>query len=154
MLHVGGVPAGYPKSAGKSGVAVPLTGSTSETTLATIVIPGGSLGANGRIEIDTIWSYTNSANNKIMRVKFGATTYTQITATTTASCRLSTLIWNRSATSQVAYTSVASGFGPSTGTIVTGSSDTNGDVSVTITGQLASGAETMTLEAYGVRITN
>src|SRR5882757_8754527 len=48
----------------KSGVSVPLTGSTSETVLATIPIPANLLGANGQLRIKAQWSCTSSAGTK------------------------------------------------------------------------------------------
>ena len=44
---------------------VSLTGSTSVVTLATVTIPAGLLGANGKLKIYPLWSTTNNANIKI-----------------------------------------------------------------------------------------
>jgi hypothetical protein len=48
-----------------------LTGSTVETALMTVHIPKGTMGASGRLRITTLWSMTNSANAKTVRVRFG-----------------------------------------------------------------------------------
>ena len=149
--HVANNRANSPTILGKSAVAVPLTGTTNETTLATISVPGGSMGLNGQIESILHFTYTSSANNKILRLKLGATTFWQITATTTANYQLYTRICNRNSTSsQVHFTLSAgtSGFGQSGSAVTTGVIDTTADQDITITGQLASAAETIQLESY------
>ena len=40
----------------QSAVAASLTGTTTETALATIVIPAGSMGPNGQVEVAALWS--------------------------------------------------------------------------------------------------
>ena len=36
-----------------------------------ITLPAGAMGPNGVLRITTLWSYTNSANNKTLRVRLG-----------------------------------------------------------------------------------
>lgn len=136
----------------KSGVAVPLTGTTSETTLATITIPAGAMGANGLIRVSSVWSYTNSANNKTLRARFGGTSIAATAYTTTASAPLGCLIANRnSASSQVV--GLASGLFAATNTTPTTSSiNTSNAADITLLGTLASAAETITLESYLVEL--
>lgn len=50
-----------------------VTGTTALTSLWTTTIPGGMLGSNGRLEIDTIVEVTNNANLKNVRVWYGGT---------------------------------------------------------------------------------
>lgn len=52
-------------------VAVAVTGTLAETTLATVTLPAGIMGTKGILRVDLVWSFTNNANNKIMRVKLG-----------------------------------------------------------------------------------
>lgn len=138
----------------QSAVAQTVTGATTETTLATIAIPAGSMGGNGQFEVITVWSYTNSANNKVLRVKLGATQFTVGTMTTTASSQLYTRVANRnSAASQVAHAAGnAPGFASSSGAVTTGTIDTSTDQNITITGQLALGTESITLESFIVKL--
>lgn len=76
---------------GSSGTASSVSSGTAETTLASIVIPPRALGTNGRIRITTLWTYTNSGNNKTLRIRYNnATTGTQylgIANTTTANAQ-------------------------------------------------------------------
>lgn len=147
--------AGLPRVVGQSAVAASVTGTTNETTLATILIPAGALGVNGSLRITTLWSYTNSANNKTIQVKFGGTAFFSAINTTTASYNDQTIIRNRSVSTQVAHLANAgnrlgsSGSAPTTGAIDTAVAQT-----VTITGTLASAGETITLEGYTVEILN
>lgn len=152
MLHAAGVPSSIILA--QSAVAVSHTGDTNETTLATVTIPAGAMGANGQIEIETLWSYTNSGNNKNFKVKFGGVSFTNATATTTATAQTLTRIANRnSAASQVGFVASSSnGLGTSTGSVVTANVDTSADVTLLITGSLALGSETITLESYIVKL--
>lgn len=54
-----------------SAVAVSHTGDTIETVLANIAIPAGAMGANGALHITAVFSYTNSANAKTLRIRLG-----------------------------------------------------------------------------------
>ena len=143
---------------GASAVAVPLTGSTSETILATIVVPAGSMGTNGLLRVSYLWSMTSSANVKTPRLRLGGiagTAFYQQTHTTTATLRHQTEIANRnSAASQVSYPSIAGGGGWSTSAqaVTTGTVNTAVAQDLVITGQLASAGETITLESYIVEL--
>jgi hypothetical protein len=142
----------------KSAVSVSHTGDTSETTLATITVPANAMGPNGVLRITTQWSYTNSANNKTMFVKFGGaagTAYLQCTATTTASHRDVRQIANVNATNSQkgnASAATAGGHGITTGAVVTSARDTTAAQDITIRGQLGNSGETVTLEAYTVEL--
>lgn len=137
----------------QSAVASPITGTTTETTLATITVPANVMGANGRIEITTMWSTTNSANNKTLRVKFGSLTMQSIVMTTNASIQVTAIIANRNNTaSQVASPNSSTGTGATTNAVQTASIDTTAAVTILITGQLANTGETITLEAYSVKL--
>jgi hypothetical protein len=138
-----------------SAVAIPLTGTTNETTLATVAVPAGAMGLNGAVEIRTTWSNTNSANNKTPRVRFGGASgtvyFAVILTTTVAYLDIPRRIRNRnSASSQVGVTSSGGTFGTSGGAPTTSTVDTSATVDVVITGQLANSGENLTLESYEV----
>jgi hypothetical protein len=135
----------------QSAVAVSHTGDTNEFTFATVTVPGGAMGANGRVEVDAEFTYPNSANAKTLKVKFGGTTFHQAAPTTTATDRILTFIANRSASTQVGPAPGLS-VGTSTGSAVTASVDTTADVTLLITGQLVLNTETLTLESYCVKL--
>lgn len=140
----------------KSGVAASVTGTTTETTLVTCTIAANAIGPNGQVEIWTLWSTTNSANTKTLRVKFGGTAYYASPVTATLSANAVTRIANRGvANSQVGFQAVATaGVGNGGANANTTSAvDTTASVAIDITGQLANSGETITLESYLVRVT-
>lgn len=152
----GGTTAGKPSAVlAQSAVAVPHTGTTNETALATIAIPAGAMGANGSLRITSLWSYTNSANNKTIQVKLGGTAFFTAINTTTASYNDQTIIRNRTIATQVSHLANA---GSRIGT--SGSAPTTGAINMavaqnlTLTATLANTGETITLEGYTVEILN
>jgi len=142
----------------KSAVQVSLTGNTNETTLATITLPGGTIGPNGIIRVRADFSLTNSANNKTLRIRLGGASGTIIGSfvpTTVPAVQMDYLCSNRnSASSQY-----SNGFNTrgtdqllSSNASATASINTASSQDVVITGQLASGAETVTLERYFLEV--
>jgi hypothetical protein len=142
----------------QSGVAVPLTGVTDETILATITVPANTLGANGSIRITAGFSYTSSTNTKTPRIKFGGASGMLLfgPAITTANAQVvaQVSVHNRnSQNSQISsYTSGTSTYSTSTTSPATGTIDTTQAQTILITGQLAVGTETLTLERYTVEV--
>jgi len=139
---------------GGSGVAVPHTGDTNDFVFATIPVPAGVMGPNGILRITTFWSCTNNANGKTGRTRFsgaGGTIFQSIGLNSIATMRAGGEIANRGAlNSQVGSTST--GWGSSSNAPVTAAVDTSVDQTVTITGQLTVGTDTLTLEYYLVEV--
>lgn len=145
----------------QSAVAVPHTGDTNEAILATIPVPPNAIGKNGRIVIDVAWSYTNSANNKTNRIRFGAsgsgiggTIIQSLVTTTSVLFRTNAVLANVNAANvQKSYPAIGaltSIYGVGSGGVTTTAIDTTAATEINITGQLALGSETITLEAYQV----
>ena len=139
-----------------SAVAASVTATTSEEELATVRIPADSMGPNGVLRITTLWTYTNSANNKLLKVRFSGisgTAYMANTETTTAFRSDQRKIHNRgSRSSQGGGASGVTAFGTGTGAPVTSAVDTTVETTLSITGQKASAGETLTLENYLVEL--
>lgn len=136
-----------------SAAAVSHTGDTDETTLATVAIAANAMGVDGILRVMTLWSNTNDASNKTLRVNLGSTTFGQVTLSTTGSFRYLQEIINRgSAASQVAHLQSAYSFGTGSTAVATGTEDTTGALNLTITGQLADGSDFIRLEAYRVEL--
>jgi hypothetical protein len=137
-----------------SAAAVSHTGDTLETALATIPIPAGAMGPNGQLRVTTQWSYTNSANAKNLRVRFGGTSGTSYLAqavTTTASSVFQNRIANRgAANSQIGNSNTA--FGSTTAGVITSAVDTSATADLVITGQVVNSGETLALESYLVEL--
>jgi len=142
----------------RSAVAASVTGSTSETTLASVTIPANAMGANGVLRISAEWSYTNSANNKTLRTRLGGLSgavFDTIVPTTNAYQRRQCEIKNRNAANvQLGPPSgfAGGGWGTATNAVATGALDTTVAQTLVLSGQLASAGETITLQSYLVEL--
>jgi len=133
--------------------AVALTGTTLETTLVTITIPAGLIGSSGKVKLYPLWSVTNNANNKTVRVKLGGSTGYFLQSSGYA--QLSNLVIFRNFNSesvQKVSSGMAAGLGSTTGAFTSLTIDTSAATTLTITGQLQVGTDTMTLEGLFVEI--
>ena len=150
---------GVPIIRAQSAVASSVTGTLTETVLASVPISAGAMGANGRLRVTFHYTYTNSANNKICKITLGGTTIFSRTVTTTISIALILELMNRGATnsqieltvSQNAGTPYSGGGGTPNNTY---SIDMSQATTLDFRGTLANTGETITLEAYGVEILN
>lgn len=150
----------FAKSAGlwyplaKSAVAVNCPADTSEDILATVTIPAGAMGANGQLRVWSQWSYTNSANNKFLKIRLGGiggTAHFAVAVTTSAEFSDFRHIANRnSQSSQIGGPGGSSPFGSTSNPVSTSAIDTSASTTLVFTGQKVSSGETITLEAYGV----
>ena len=142
---------------GASAVQSSVTGTTSETVLATVTIPGNLMGANGIIRIYSNWSNNNNANNKTARIRLnGLGTQAILGTTSTTSLTLADLrqVQNVNATnSQKCWQfSSTGGLGQSIGAVTTAAIDTTADMSLVFTGQLANAADNIAIENYTVEV--
>ena len=132
---------------------VVLTGSTSAVTLATITIPAGLMGANGKLKIYPLWATTNNANVKTLRVVFGGSTCTTMTSQSVPNNSGLLIIRNINSESvQKCSSGLVAGIGASTGSIASPTVDTSVATTITITGQLAVGTDTLTLEDLFIEV--
>jgi hypothetical protein len=139
-----------------SAVASSITGSASKTALATINIPAGAMGANGRLRVTTHFAITASGNTKTLSFEFGGSVfYLRAEAgATVATYRDQREVANRNnATSQVSWRSTSiGGFGGGTAATTAGAVNTASAQQLIIYGQLANAGETITLESYIVEL--
>lgn len=148
-----------------TGVAVTVTGTfdggmgsptialaNTEVTMAAIGIP--PLSANSMLEYIASWGYTNSANAKTLRSRFGGNQVTSGGPTTTASFSLRKVIINRGTTnSQLIATALADGsLGSTTASYGALSVDTSVATQLTLTAQPAAANEVVRLELYQVSL--
>jgi len=132
---------------------VPLTGPTSAVTLATIIIPAGLLGANGKLKIYPLWSTTNNANVKTLRAIFSGSVCSTMTSQSVPNNSGLLIIRNINSESvQKCSSGLVAGIGSSTGSIASPTVDTSAATTITITGQLAFGGDTLTLEDLFVEV--
>jgi hypothetical protein len=144
----------------QSGASVSVTGTLTETALATYTMPGGLMSANGQLEIFHFWSFTNSANSKTLRVRLSAVgggssgnAYLSNTLTTFSTVKGITCIRNANSTSSQkgwgTSSASSSGLGTS-GALTSSTRDTGSNLDVCILGLLGNSGETITLEAYSI----
>ncbi len=132
---------------------VVLTGSTSGVTLATIIIPAGLLGANGKLKIYPLWSTTNNANFKTLRAVFGGSVCTTMISQSVPNNSGLVIIRNINSESvQKCSSGLVAGIGSSSGSISSPTVDTTAATNITISGQLAVGTDTLTLEDLFVEV--
>lgn len=140
-----------------------VSATTDEEILATVLVPAGSLGATGRLQVDSTWVMTGSTNAKTLRVRVGvvgsglngdAIQAPAIATTATLAGRQCFGFQNLTATSQVTTNGQgpSGGFGNSTSSVSDLTLDTTAIVEVNITGQKATGSETLSLRAYAVTV--
>lgn len=139
----------------QSAVPASVTGTISETVLATIPIPAGAMGVDGSLRVTTLWSYTNSANIKNCRVKIGSTVISVFSQTATAGMQRMDFLRNRgSLASQVAFPNSTNPFGTTTAAVPTYAFDMSVEQILTLTGELANPGETITLQGYTIELLN
>ena len=125
---------------------VVLTGSTSVVTLATITIPAGLIGANGKLKIYPLWSTTNNANVKTLRAIFSGSTCTTMTSQSVPNNSGLVIIRNtNSESAQKTSSGLVAGIGSSAGSIASTTVDTTATTTLVISGQLAVGTDTLTV---------
>jgi len=120
---------------------VVLTGTTSETTMLTVSIPASLMNKRGRAMIYVLFSLTNNANAKTVKVKVGGATIITFTSTNQNLLGLSGWLLNLNSETSQKSNSAASF------TI-----DTTIANDLVITGQLANAGDTVTLTAVSLEI--
>lgn len=149
-----GLAASAPRTICQSAVAVSHTGDTNEFTLATCTVPAGAMGANGFVVIDALFSFSNNANNKTPKAYFGGAAVANTTGASAGQFgqHLRVMVANRGSTnSQVSEPiSFPPAYGTLTSAVLTSAVNTTSAVSVTLTGTLGTGTDTITLERYQV----
>jgi hypothetical protein len=123
-----------------------------EITAISVSIPANSMGANGVFRAEALFTYTNSANNKTPRIKFGGTVVAGgNNVTTTASTKVGCSVYNRGHAGRQSFLS-ALNIGPhAAGNSASGQNitiDTTANVTAIVTMQLANAADTITMDHY------
>ena len=132
---------------------VVLKDTTSVVTLATITIPAGLMGANGKLKIYPLWATTNNVNVKILRLNIGGMLCSTMVSQSIPNNSGLLIIRNINSESvQKCSSGLVAGIGSSFGSIASTTVDTSAATTITITGQLAVGMDTLTLEDLFVEL--
>lgn len=132
-----------------------VTNTTAETQVASFTLPGGVMGMNGILRLCPIFSQTNSANTKTLRIKLGAaTTITQAFGGSGSASAYGILTIRNlnSQSSQKSTQGGSLGVGTTSSSIGTSAADTSADITVSLTVQMGALAETVTLEHLFVEV--
>jgi hypothetical protein len=132
------------------GTAVVAVANTA-VTLASVTVPGWSVGTGGQIEINALFSLTNSANAKNLGMTFGGSAVFTLASANVASVSVQKEIVNRGGSQIVSSAVGATGHGASTGTVLTLSVNTNVDQTFAITAQPVTANELVQLEYYSLQ---
>lgn len=129
---------------------------TGEETLATVTIPGGTMGPNGALRITTLWAVTGgTVGTRTARIKFGGTNYASVNIVTTSiTFNNVTPIRNRNSESSQIGGPAATGsvVGLASQAVVTSTVDTSVDVSLVFTGASPTSGETLILKSYIIEV--
>lgn len=121
-------------------------------TLASVTIPGWSMGVGGGMEIDALFSLTNSAADKNIGMTYGGGVLMDVTADNRASACAQKLMCNRGSSQVISNAADKVGHGLSTGANVVLNVDATLDQAFTITAQPAVENNVVTLEAFKVMV--
>jgi hypothetical protein len=133
------------------GTAVVAVANTA-VTLASVTVPGWSVGTGGEIEIDALFSMTNSANAKNLNMTFGGSAVFTLASANVASVSVQKNIVNRGGSQIVSNAVNATGHGTSTSAVVTLTVDTTVNQTFAITAQPATANELVQLEYYNMHV--
>lgn len=131
-----------------------VTGTTAETTLASVTIPANLLGADGSVRVYALYSFTGTAGIKYLRIKFNGNTFVSLAPSAPV---LSTSVL-RQFSNLTTGTQVSSAVGlaaegaTNSNPITTLFVDTTADTTLTVTAQLAVGTDTASLAKVIVEI--
>jgi hypothetical protein len=121
-------------------------------TLASVTVPGWSMGVGGGIEIDALYTLTNTANAKNIGMTYGGGVLMAVAATSNASACAQKLMCNRGSSQIISNAANQVGHGLSTGANVVLTVDATQDQAFNFTAQPAVANNLVRLEAYKLYI--
>jgi hypothetical protein len=121
-------------------------------TLASVTVPGWSMGVGGGIEIDCLYSLTNSADAKNIGMTYGGGVLMDVPATNRASACAQKLMCNRGSSQIISNAADMVGHGLSTGANVVLTVDATQDQAFTFTAKPAAANNVVRLEAFKLAI--
>ena len=148
-----------PRVLDKWAVGGSVTGTTTETSIRSYTIPGGTIKVGDVLRITAAWSWTNNANTKTPRVRIGTSTgatgvtYISQQQTTNFCIKGQYDVYFRAASSQLGVQGTGGSAGWSAGSAqVTSTLDENSAIVVDFTGQDAVATDSTTLEGYTIEL--
>jgi hypothetical protein len=123
-----------------------------EVTLASVTIPGWSMGVGGSMEVDALFTLTNNATVKTLGMTFGGSAFLAAAAASNTSASVQKIISNRGSSQLVTNSASSVGHGLSTGANVTLTVDATVDQVFAITAKPATANNLMRLEMFNLYI--
>lgn len=155
-------PAWFPMVIGADCSAHAVSSGTSETILKTFSFTAADIPivADSIIVVHTLWTLTNSGNNKTLRIRIGTagagtagTAYLNTVQTTNTIVARDAYIFVRGTSSQVGFAQGNTAHeGVGTGAMITSAVDLTANWEIALTGTTASSGETIQLESAMVRV--
>lgn len=121
-------------------------------TLASVTVPGSSMGIGGVMFVEALFSMTNSAVAKNLGMSFGGGAVLTVSAASNASVDVQKILSNRGSSQIIGSAAATTGHGLSTGAIVTLSVDATADQIFAITAQPATANNVVTLQSFNLSI--
>lgn len=145
---------GYVLGRGPAAAPVPLTGTTVDTSLASVVIPGGLLGPMGLLRITAMYSTTGSAANKRIGMILGGNDLAAGVTLSTAGAfaTMKQRMLQNTGEGRQAFWNSWGEFGNNVGAPGLGAVDTTVDQTLDFRAMLSSGADSITLEFWTVEV--
>ena len=134
------------------GVAVVAVADT-EVTVASVTVPGWSMGVGGGMEIDALFTLTNNSTVKTLGMTYGGGVLLAAAAANSTSACVQKLMCNRGSSQVVSNSATAVGHGLSTGANVFLNVDATQDQTFAITVKPATANNLMRLEAFKLHVT-
>jgi hypothetical protein len=134
------------------GTAVVAVANTA-VTLATVTVPGWSMGVGGGMEIDALYTLTNSATAKNIGMTYGGGVLMAVSGASNASACAQKLMCNRGGSQIISNAANQVGHGLSTGANVVLTVDATQSQAFTFTAQPAAANNVVRLEAYKLYVT-
>ena len=113
--------------------------------LGSFTIPAGTLSANSNLQIEALWSFSNSVDDKIVKIKIGPNTLYSATHTTTVKASPLVMLTNRNSLASQIYDIPSGTSAPGTSVI-----NFALDQTVEFYGQRENAADTLTLQHYRI----
>jgi hypothetical protein len=134
-----------------SGVPVSCSSTAVDEELYTLNILAGMIGVNSILRIEPLWTFTNSANSKLLKILIGSTTVYSVTRTTSArEAPLIVLASRNALTSQIVpYDSTY--VTADAGTPLSLAIDFSVNQTLRIVGQRANAGDSLTLEYFSIQ---
>ena len=124
-----------------------------EVTLASVTVPGWSMGVGGGMEIDALFTVTNNATVKTLGMTYGGGVILAAAAASNTSACVQKSMCNRGGSQVITNSATAVGHGLSTGANVVLSVDATVDQTFAVTVKPATANNLMRLEAFKLHIT-